>query len=192
MRDRDVRVATRQMLAALHDGDLNTRIVEEMGLWSGTVRIDVAVINGELSGYELKSDRDTLSRLPAQSALYSKIFDRLYLIVGSRHVSKAAALVPDWWGLTVATEVGGNIQMYSERQGRENPEVDPFLVAQLLWRSECINILASAGLARGWRSKPAAALQRHLASSIPLCQLRNNVRAALKARVNWLGQSISD
>ena len=48
MRDRDVRAAVRQDLDARHGGDTETRIVEEMGIWSGTVRIDIAVINGEL------------------------------------------------------------------------------------------------------------------------------------------------
>jgi hypothetical protein len=60
MRDRDVRAALLRRLSSDYADDADTRIVEEMGVWSGSVRIDVAVINGELSGYELKSDRDTL------------------------------------------------------------------------------------------------------------------------------------
>jgi hypothetical protein len=39
--------------------DLDTRVVEEMGIWAGSVRVDIAVINGEFHGFELKSDRDT-------------------------------------------------------------------------------------------------------------------------------------
>ena len=64
MRDRDVRQALLAHLAELHAGDPDTRIVEEMGVWCGTARIDVAVVNGELCGFELKSERDTLERLP--------------------------------------------------------------------------------------------------------------------------------
>ena len=56
-----------------------------MGVWSGTVRIDVAVLNGEMCGYEIKSDRDTLERLPFQIEIYSKEFDKLTLVVGRRH-----------------------------------------------------------------------------------------------------------
>ena len=76
MRDLDARTAIRRQLHAAHSADPDTRIVEEMGIWSGSVRIDIAVINGELSGFELKSDRDTLERLPNQADLYSRVFDR--------------------------------------------------------------------------------------------------------------------
>src|ERR1700712_292570 len=104
MRDFDVRSAVRQRLQALHADDPNTRIVEEMGVWSGSVRIDLAVINGELAGYELKSDRDTLERLPLQSRLYSRVFDRVTLVASGRHLDKATIRIPDWWGVVEAIE----------------------------------------------------------------------------------------
>ena len=56
MRDIDVRRAVRKKLGEQYAHDPDTRIVEEMGIWSGTVRIDIAIINGELNGFELKSD----------------------------------------------------------------------------------------------------------------------------------------
>src|SRR6185312_2727790 len=96
MRDSDVRKATLAMLAALHEGDNTTRIVEEMGVWSGAVRVDIAVINGKLWGYELKSDSDTLERLPRQAEIYGKVFDRMTLIVGNRHADRAFKVVPRW------------------------------------------------------------------------------------------------
>ena len=64
MRDRDVRGAMLQLLGAEHAGEKDTFILQELDVWSGAVRIDIAVINGELTGFELKSDRDTLERLP--------------------------------------------------------------------------------------------------------------------------------
>jgi hypothetical protein len=48
MRDSDVRAAVRRKLREKYGHDPGTRIVEEMGFWSGSVRIDIAVINGEL------------------------------------------------------------------------------------------------------------------------------------------------
>jgi len=102
MRDRDVREAVRAYLYDAHKADRETLIVEEMGVWSGTVRIDIAVINGELSGFELKSDRDKLDRLPLQAKVYSKVFDRVTLVVGARHVRKALPLIPEWWSVLIA------------------------------------------------------------------------------------------
>lgn len=102
MRDADVRASVIGMLREQHRGDDATRIVEEMGIWSGSARIDVAVINGELTGYELKSDRDTLGRLPAQVKLYGRVFDRVVLVVGRKHATAAQRVVPKWWGITIA------------------------------------------------------------------------------------------
>src|SRR6266851_6542601 len=104
MRDQDVRQALRDKLQDQYAYDPDTRIVEEMGVWSGSVRIDVAVINGELTGYELKSDRDTLERLPVQADLYSRVFDRLTLVVARRHAQKARDCIPKWWGIVVAEQ----------------------------------------------------------------------------------------
>src|SRR5262245_39425246 len=102
MRDADVRRAVKAWLVSQHGHERDARLVEEMGIWSGSVRIDIALINGSLSGYELKSDSDTLERLPRQLAIYGRVFDYLHLVVGKRHADKARALLPDWWGVKVA------------------------------------------------------------------------------------------
>lgn len=190
MRDADVRAAVRQMLAEEHAGDENTRIVEEMGIWSGSVRIDVAVINGRLTGYELKSDRDTLDRLPAQAELYSRVFDRVCLVVGSRHAGKARRAVPRWWDVIVATTSKGSVRLDHVREGKQNPSPDPLLVARLLWRSEVLAALEELDLAKGWRSKPAPDLHSRLATQLTYPELSNVVRSTLKRRAGWLGQPV--
>jgi hypothetical protein len=192
MRDRDVRAAVRQKLAAQYAGDAaNTRIVEEMGVWSGTVRIDIAVINGELWGYELKSERDTLERLPTQANIYSKVFDRVTLVVGTRHVGAAEDAVPPWWGLIVAKGDGASVRLRSVRDAERNPAPDPRLVAELLWRDEAIAALDVFGLAKGWRDKKAKLLHQRLAAGLSFQQLSEQVRLALKRREGWLGQHVS-
>lgn len=188
MRDTDVRAAVRKELNARHANDPDTRIVEEMGIWSGSVRIDVAVINGELSGFELKSDRDTLDRLPFQADLYSRVFDRVHLVVGARHAEKAAALVPSWWGVIIARQQDRGIQLEQDRHGSENPAPEPFLIAQLLWKQEAVLVLDRHGLAGGWRSKRIKLIHQRLSDCLDLQTLKNEVRAALKMRANWLGQ----
>lgn len=192
MRDADVRAAVRQMLAEEHAGYEDTKIVEEMGIWSGSVRIDVAVINGQLTGYELKSDRDTLDRLPAQAELYSRVFDKVCLVVGSRHAGKARRMVPRWWEVIVATTSKGEIRLNRVREGKPNPAQDPLLLAKLLWRSEALAALEQVGLAQGWRSKSADLLHQRLATSLAQPELSAVVRAALKSRQGWLGQPVGD
>ncbi|WP_168198409.1 sce7726 family protein [Crassaminicella thermophila] len=54
--------------------DPTTKLIHEMDVCFGTSRIDIAVINGKIHGYEIKSEQDTLDRLPAQIESYNKIF----------------------------------------------------------------------------------------------------------------------
>lgn len=191
MRDADVRSALLQQLQIVHRGEADTRIVQEMGVWAGTVRIDVAVINGELSGFELKSDRDTLERLPAQAALYSRVFDRVTLVTGARHAEKAEALIPNWWGIQAAVEVDGAVVLSGIRPALKNPSPDPFLVAELLWKAEAIEVLEGFDLARGWRSKAVNLIHRRLADELPFSVLSEHVRYMLKRRGAWSGQTVS-
>ena len=192
MHDRDVRDAILTRLNAEHENDANTRIVEEMGVWAGSVRVDVAVINGELSGYELKSDRDTLARLPLQADIYSRVFDKMYLVVGERHAPKARRIVPRWWGVIVAKSRNGAVTLSEVREAKANPAPESFLVSQLMWKEEALAVLELHGLAKGWRSKTADAIHRHLSESLSSEQLSDAVRSALKARVGWLGKPVAD
>jgi hypothetical protein len=187
MRDSDVRRAVRTSLLVEHAHDMErTRIIEEMGVWSGSVRIDLAVINGDLSGYELKSDRDTLERLPFQRDLYSRVFDFVHLIVGQRHVEKARPMLPEWWGIRVAVMKDGDVDIVPYRAAKRNPSPDPYLIAQLLWKDEAIKVLGAFGLAKGWRSKKIKLIHQRLAREIPLNELQEHVRSALKERSKWL------
>ncbi len=64
MRDRDVRQALRRKVLRDHIGDSSTLVLDELGLRHGTCRVDIAVVNSLLHGYEIKSDADNLARLP--------------------------------------------------------------------------------------------------------------------------------
>jgi hypothetical protein len=189
MRDQDVRNALRMLLDEQHGSDPDTTIVEEMGVWSGTARIDVAVINGELTGFELKSERDTLNRLPDQAEVYGLVFDRIFLVTAEKHLQKAKAIIPQWWGALVVRETeAGGYGIKQARKGRRNPAPNPQIIAKLLWKEEALELLALHGFAKGFRSKPVTQIHKQLAVALTLHDLRNGVRAALKRRTEWLGQ----
>ena len=186
MRDSDVRRATKTWLSAEYAHDQGTRIVEEMSVWSGSVRIDIAIINGSLSGSELKSDRDTLERLPHQVDLYSRVFDFLYLIVGKRHAEKAEKLLPDWWGVKIAVNGNTDVELLSHREAKLNPCPDPYLIAELLSKEEAVAVLEAFGIEKGWRSKRIRLIHERLANELPLDELKAQVRAILKQRARSL------
>ena len=87
--DADIRPALRTMLLSQLGSEPDTVLVEELGLCRGQVRVDIAVVNGLLQGYEIKSDRDSLRRLGIQVVLYWKVLDRATLVVCERHIVEA-------------------------------------------------------------------------------------------------------
>jgi hypothetical protein len=188
MRDRDVRKALHHKVLKEHHGDTNTLVLDELGLRHGTARVDVAVVNGYLHGFEIKSDSDTLDRLPAQVTIYNAVLDRATLVVGEKHVEKARVKIPDWWGIKVVTAgPRGGIEFDSVRLPKLNLSIDPVALAELLWRPEAVEILRGLGAPELLLRKPRAVLYKYLAEVVEIGELRGLIRQRLKARARWRG-----
>jgi hypothetical protein len=187
MRDADVRQVLRNRLEMTHAADEGARVVEELGLCKGTVRADIAVVNGILKGYEIKSKQDTLVRLKTQASVYSQVFDTVTLVLAERHLIKAKSLVPSWWGIEVAfLDVSSSaVKLSPVREEQMNPCVDALTLVQLLWRDEVLSILANVLDHQSFSKKPRTFLWEHLAQSMPLCDLKTVVRMSLKTRTGW-------
>jgi hypothetical protein len=182
--DRDLRRALRRELVRSIDPD--TLLLEELGLRHGSVRLDLAVLNGSLDGYELKSDRDTLARLPNQITMFDSVCDHITLVTSPRHLQKAFELLPRWWGVKVAIPRKCHLPLLCDlRAVSPNPRQEALAVAKLLWRDEVLGLLETAGVADGVRSKPRCVLYERLAQILDLPSLKNAVYTALKKRPSW-------
>lgn len=185
LRDRDIRAALAARVACDHGGDDHTRIVQELGLRSGRFRIDMAVVNGSIHGYEIKSAADTLQRLPAQAVCYGEICDFVTIVATANHLVGVRKIVPRWWGIVTVRSIAGGLSLRQTRRARQNPRIDPVAVAQLLWREEALLLLEERGLADGVRGKPRSALWRRLAERLPSDELMESVRNTLIHRPTW-------
>ncbi|WP_085090272.1 sce7726 family protein [Azospirillum oryzae] len=186
VKDSEVRSALHRKVLAEHHEEPDTLVLDELGLEHGTCRVDVAVINGSIHGYEIKSDADTLERLPFQIEVYCRSLDKVTLVCGAAHREKAEAIIPDWWGLKLA--IGGPrraVHFEDIRRPKLNRSIDAEAVATLLWSHEALALLQAAGAAKGMKGKSRAVLYRRLTEVMPLEQLRDQVRTCLKARTQW-------
>lgn len=166
-------------------GSPDTLVVEELGTHFGASRVDVAVVNGALWGYELKSDADRLGRLPAQAEAFSEAFDYMTIVAASRHVARSLEIVPEWWGLIEAESNGDRIRLVERRRPKRNTEVDIDVVAALLWRDELASLLDDRGLAAGVRSATRDVLLRRAVDAVPPTDLAREVRERIRARPLW-------
>lgn len=187
MLDKDVRQAVKDKILKAHINDPSTLVIDELGLDHGRNRVDIAVINGELHGYELKSDSDNLLRLPQQSMTYSSIMDKVTLVVGEKHVQEAINIIPDWWGVKIATmnpRRGVNIVTY--RRNKKNKDIDPLELSKLIWKEEALALLAIK-IKVDWRIRKLTRkdIYKLIVDTFSLNEIRYNTRAILKSRINW-------
>lgn len=184
--DREIRRQLHSNLSNKYGNDKSTVIIDELGLCQGDARIDVAVINGLIHGFEIKSERDTLDRLSNQINIYSRVLDTVTVLTGPSHLEELLDITPDWWGVNAVTkEHDGNISFQSIRKTKNNPNIDSYSLVQLLWRDEALNLLIELNLEKGYLSKSRIEIWKRLSDFVPLIQLQSYVRQILKERENW-------
>ncbi len=178
MTERAIREALRQRVLADTFGARDA--IDEFWVPRSNERADMVVIGRSLDAFEIKSEQDTLRRLPRQALAYARLFDRCTLVVAQRHSDRAVAMLPEWWGITTVC-VNGSVGFTATRKPRPNAAVDPETLVRLLWRDEVTMALIQLGNQpdpRGSRSS----LWEELLRAATLAQLRALVRKAILSR----------
>lgn len=183
-KDKDIRPVLIKSLRKC-ESDPDYIIVEEFGLCQGDVRVDVAVINGAMNGYEIKSEKDTLKRLPKQQKIYGKIFDSVTLLTTKKHLKKAMNVIPKWWGVCDVIMENETLYIQEVRKSETNTGIDPDYLVQLLWRDEALEILKERNLHKGILSKPRDVLWSKLTNNLTIEELKTEIRTRIKFRNNW-------
>lgn len=186
MKDIEIRKELHQNFFYAYKNDCDTKIINELGVCQGTVKIDVAIINGSLIGYEIKSEQDNLLRLPTQIENYNKVFDYLNIVINEKHLDQVIDLIPAYWGIIqIKKSTDGFIKCEVYREAQKNSCSDPYSVIQLLWRDECLNILHELNLLKGMKSKPRIEIWKKICQSVDADQVNDYVRKYIKARPPW-------
>jgi hypothetical protein len=185
-KDPEIRLALHGKKLRAHRAAPNTIVVDELGLAHAKVRIDVAVINCCVHGYEIKSSEDTLSRLPVQLDLYTQCLEKLTLVCAPRHLAKAQTMLPDWCGIIEAQKGNrGGITFETIRRGTKNPNVDPIQLAHLLWRQEAVALLAKHVPEAKLSKLPRRELYKSLSELLSVPQLTAAIREFMQQRQTW-------
>jgi hypothetical protein len=62
-------------------------------------KADLVILNGTATVYEVKSERDSLSRLERQVTAYTKVFGQVYVIAAESHIDAVIRSVPEEIGI---------------------------------------------------------------------------------------------
>lgn len=189
LREQEIRDLLARRLQASASWDPSARIIPELSLCQSEARVDLAVVDRELTGWEIKAATDRLSRLPRQQETYGRVFDRMWLAADERHVARALEQLPQWWGILQITGTPMRPKVKMIRASKLNREIELSALVSLLWRDEALGELELLGLGAGLQRHPRPAIWAALASACPRyiskTALRARVRERLRCRTGW-------
>lgn len=108
-------------------------------LRTGGSILDVAVFNGTSTAYEIKTEYDTLARLPDQLRDYLRVFDKVFVVTYAAAVDSVLKVIPQDVGLMVLTTRGA---LSTVREATSNiARLDLDCMFNVLRRSEYLRIL---------------------------------------------------
>jgi hypothetical protein len=182
-----------QIRAALHKKKLkrfhacpDALVLDELGLAHADAIVDVAVINGRIHGFEIKSAVDTLSRLPRQIRLYEECLEKLTIVCDKRHSRAVSVLAPDWCGILEVTRgARGGISFATLRSARINPHVRADRLAHLLWRPEAVELLRRLNVPPQLLRQPRKRLYECLAEHFTAREISAFIRQFMATRQTW-------
>lgn len=188
-KDSDIRTALHAKRLRRAKTHPDTIVIDELGLAHARSRIDVAVINGCIQGYEIKSAKDTLDRLGPQIDIYRETLQKLTMVAAPKHVPGILANTPEWCGV-MAAEQGprGGISFHIVRNALTNPDIDPVMLAHLLWRDEVIHLLAQIGHQPKDLRRPRRHLYEMLCEAMSVREITASIRSFMVRRQAWRGR----
>lgn len=179
MYDKLIRESLIRQIAADDPGAV---VFEELPLSRGDGRADCAAVNGHICGYEIKSDSDTLRRLSGQIEQYDRVFEFSTIVTTRRHLAGARKLIPKHWGIILAHDSDGAVQIKTVRSPKRNKTADPAAILKLLWRNEVVRIAKQNRVVMSDNRCLVATLWTDVLSQLPSQTVIDSVRDALKLR----------
>jgi hypothetical protein len=122
-------------------------------------KADVVILNGTATVYEVKSERDSLSRLQRQVAAYRTVFARVFVVTAATHLDCVLGSVPSEVGVMLLCPRG---HISTVREAADCPEgTSSAAIFESLRTDEARIILQSLGI--GIPAVPNTRLRRALA-----------------------------
>lgn len=72
--------------------------------YAAGAKVDLAIVNGTSTAYEIKTAYDKLDRLPSQIDSYSKVFDEIYVVTDISTIESVEKIIPTHVGILELTQ----------------------------------------------------------------------------------------
>lgn len=105
--------------------------------------LDLGIVNGDLTAYEIKSDRDSLFRLSSQYEDYRCFFRFINVVTAEKHVRAIKEEMPSSVGIMVLTKRG---TLHTERRPEDQIAFnDPAIMVACLRKAEILEVIKRLG-----------------------------------------------
>lgn len=132
---------THKVLLGVHSLNTASMLTE---FRTGASRADVVILNGTSTIYEIKSERDSLTRLKNQLIDYRKVFAKTYVITAESHVDDVLKNTPIEVGVL---SLGCKGKISTERETIERPDLlCPVTIFESIRLSEASIILRNLNI----------------------------------------------
>ncbi|MEX5898956.1 sce7726 family protein [Proteus vulgaris] len=162
-----------------YDFHSNDVMIDELCFYEKKNRADVVYANGRLTGFEIKSESDSLARWNKQHDAYLKLFDSVWLCCHHKHAVKALELSSKNIGILILDNYSKDLTIL--REAKENKNIDKHEVISLLWRSELDELCLENNLKINRKEKINEARQRIL-SELQFDKVKKKVLSCIKNR----------
>lgn len=123
-------------------------LVNELMVANSERRADLAIINGHLHAYEIKSDADSLNRLEGQVKTYLKHFDKVTLICTKKFTIAALDKLPkEVEIIEIERTSSKNYKLTTKRRGKRVKICKPEGFLSFVDKKNIIKLLRSNGVA---------------------------------------------
>jgi len=137
----DIRIALRNWVHDKFELKQNDILIDELGFRNKdlestvdhTFRADLALANGRLVGFEIKSQKDNLKRWSSQMTAYTNVFDEIWLCSHGKHLHQALNITEKHIGVLVVDDTGSITVV---RYAAENHKLNFYDLSGLLWKEE--------------------------------------------------------
>ena len=132
---------TRNVLLGTHSLNTASMLTE---FRVGACKADLAILNGTATVYEIKSERDSLSRLSKQIDNYQRVFAKIYVIAAESHANQVLEMTSDFVGV-MCLNSRGRITKLRTAHDRAS-EVCPVTILDSLRLDEARSVLKTLGV----------------------------------------------
>ncbi|VVA47758.1 hypothetical protein SERVES_01475 [Serratia ficaria] len=179
LREQDVKIAFIDWLYKKGLLD-DATIINEMVVANWSRRADLAVANGHLQAFEIKSDFDSLKRLDGQLEIFTSRFEKVTVVCAPRFTYEVKKKVTPEVGVIEYFHDSKGIQFKIVQRGRTSPIANKKIYISFLLKKELQSLLVENNIK--FFSESGRSVLEKIAENISLSKIRLFVLSAIKKR----------